>query len=255
MVAALGVRRSQGTRLCLSGAKILAVTARGCVLAPLAYSGLFTTTEEGAEIPGREGLQISLVKWSLWHLGYSCAHLIRAKRAWSSLAKKALSLRSWQLSHLTHKMEGGGTSIGLQFAHQSFIKPPVSRRDDWHTDETIDRRSVLCLSESQFVLCIKSLGKKPTSSPSPLLVQHILSFLPPSQNKEVWTFENHIEISFPFFFLSFSTVPTTCSSFFHNATGVMQHGEVCATEWWSILFILKWRSSCGRCRGERNNKH
>lgn len=173
MVAALGVHRSQGTRLCLSGAKILAVTARGCVLAPLAYSGLFTTTEERAEIPGREGPQISLVKWSLWHLGYSCAHLIRAKRARSSLAKKhfLLDLDSFLIWHI--KCGGGETSIGLRFAHQSFIKSPVSQRDDWHTDETIDCRSVLCSRESQFVLCIKSLGKKKLNKSKTHLLCHL----------------------------------------------------------------------------------
>lgn len=40
-----------------------------------------------------------------------------------------------------------------------------------------------------------------------------------------------------------------------NVTGAMQHGEVCATAWWSVLFILKWGSSSGRYRGEWNNKH
>lgn len=202
MVAALGVHRSQGTRLCLSGAKILAVTARGCVLAPLAYSGLFTTTEERAEIPSREGLQISLVKWSLWHLGYSCAHLIRAKRAWSSLAKKhfLLDLDSFLIWHIKW---GEKTSIGLRFAHQSFIKPLVSQWDDWHTDETIDRHSVLCLSESQFVLCIKSLGKNPHLLYHPSLCSTFSHFASQSEQRslDIW---KHNKISFPFFFSDFA---------------------------------------------------
>lgn len=55
MVAALGVHPSQGTSQSFSGAMLLAVSAPGCVLALLAFSGLFTTTEERAKIPSREG--------------------------------------------------------------------------------------------------------------------------------------------------------------------------------------------------------
>lgn len=43
--------------------------------------------------------------------------------------------------------------------------------------------------------------------------------------------------------------PLGMSSAATNATGAMQHGEVCATAWWSVLFILKWGCSSGRHRG------
>lgn len=123
---------------------------------------------------------------------------------------------------------GRGGSIWLRFAYQPVIKSPMSLLDDWHTDETIDRRSVLCLRASQFVLCIKSLGKKNPqthifSVTSPCTAHSLI--LPHSQNKYVRTFPNH-NIILPFF----GSKPTTWHSSFHNATGEMQHGEVCATE-------------------------
>lgn len=49
MVAALGVRRSQGTSPRFSGAKILAASAPGCVLAPLAFFGAFLPLQKREE--------------------------------------------------------------------------------------------------------------------------------------------------------------------------------------------------------------
>lgn len=183
MVAALGVHQSQGTRLCLSGAKILAVTARGCVLAPLACSGLFTTTEERAEILGREGLQISLVKWSLWHLGYSCAHLIRAKWAWSSLAKKhfLLDLDSFRIWH--RKWKKKNLNMVAVCLSVIYLIPCVSARwlaywrDNW---------SLVCLMFKRIPICslYQITWKNPTSSLSPLLGHYISSFCLPVRTKK-----------------------------------------------------------------------
>ena len=134
MVAALGVHRSQDTSRGFSGAKPLAVSAPGCVLALLAFLGLFTTTEERREILGWEGLLISLVKWSPWHFGYSCAHLISVRQAWSTLAKKCclLDLSGFFIWHIKKEKK---FSIDLQVAYQSAIKSPMSVQAHWHTDK------------------------------------------------------------------------------------------------------------------------
>lgn len=106
MAAALGVRRSQGASPRFSGAKISAASAPGCVLAPLAFFRPSLPLQKGeAKSWVDGGLQISPVKWSLWHLGYSCARLIRARRARSSLAKECLLLDLGSFPHLTHETE------------------------------------------------------------------------------------------------------------------------------------------------------
>lgn len=180
------------------------------------------------------------------------------------------------------KQSGGGNkkekkkekfSIELQFAHQSAIKSPVSARAHWHTDKTeLIAARILCLRESQFVF--KSLGNKSrlwlpqcdsffaTALPSFFLsFVHSLFFgrpkpnkttagrLKPKQKNAVAFLPPRRRCSIPIGMSSYLGLPPL------NACGAMQHGEVCATAWWSILFILKWGRSWGRYIGEWNNKH
>lgn len=151
MVAALGVHRSQGTSLRFSGAKLLAVSAPGCVLALLAFFWAFLPLQRREQKSRAErGLQISLVKWSLWHLGYSCAHLIRARRAWSSLAKKCflLDLCSFLIWHIKK-----GKKILNRVAFCPSVSllnplclclPGILTRENWLLAYLMFKRSPIC---------------------------------------------------------------------------------------------------------------
>lgn len=119
------------------------------------------------------------------------------------------------------------------------------------------------------MLCIKSLGNKPQLWLSEhyfsLLLFRIIFhfcgfsiFFPSRQNKPDWPFKTITKHVCSFSVCYQCSIPSACPPTLAaaaNATGAMQHGEVCATAWWSILFILKWGCSCGRYREEWNNKH